>query len=144
MWSNRAAGENTAAAGFVLVEVLVALGVAAILLVALMRAFATIWAGIGVVREEAEAMLIARSLLYAATPRSNMVEGVQNGSTGRYGWTVSISKAPQAAPAAPAAATETEADAVQPWTAFIVAINVKAPNGRSTSLETIRLARTAR
>lgn len=122
--------------GFVLIEVLVAVAVAAVLLVALSRSFMTTWSGISMVREEAEAMLIARTLISAVTPRDNAAEISQQGSTGRYSWALEVKKAPVVAAAA-AANSETPFA----WTLYRVGVVVTAPTGRRTSLETSRLSR---
>jgi prepilin-type N-terminal cleavage/methylation domain-containing protein len=121
--------------GFVLIEVLVAVAVAAVLLVALSRAFVSTWSGISVVREEAEAMLIARTLITAVTPRDNASELNQQGSIGRYNWALEVRKATTATPAA--------ADSETPfaWTLYRAGVVVTAPSGRRTSLETTRLSR---
>jgi prepilin-type N-terminal cleavage/methylation domain-containing protein len=121
--------------GFVLIEVLVAVGVAAVLLVALLRAFVSTWFGISTVREEAEAMLIARTLIASVTPRENTAELNQQGSIGRYNWALEVKKAPMAAAAG--------ADSETPfaWTLYRAGVVVTAPNGRRTSLETSRLSR---
>ena len=87
--------------GFVLIEVLVAVAVAGVILVALSRAFISTWFGISTVREEAETMLIARTLISAVTPREKASEIVQQGSIGRYNWALEVKKAPMAAPRPP-------------------------------------------
>ena len=121
-----------------LIEVLVAVAVAGVILVALSRAFISTWFGISTVREEAEAMLIVRTLISAVTPRENASEIVQQGSIGRYNWALEVKRVPMAAPpAAPAAANETPF----PWTLYRVGVVVTAPNGRRTSVETSRLSR---
>jgi prepilin-type N-terminal cleavage/methylation domain-containing protein len=126
--------------GFVLIEVLVAVAVAAVLLTALLRAFVTTWQGINTVREEAEAMLIARSLVSAVAPRENTVEASQRGNIGRYAWALEVRKA--LAVVAPADA-ESGPQATNPWTLYRIAVVITAPNGRRTSLETNRLSRPA-
>ncbi len=133
-----------------LIEVLVAVAVAGVILVALSRAFISTWFGISTVREEAEAMLIVRTLISAVTPRENASEIVQQGSIGRYNWALEVKRAPMTAPittpttapmaalmAAPAAANENPF----PWTLYRVGVVVTAPNGRRTSVETSRLSR---
>jgi hypothetical protein len=117
-----------------LIEVLVAVAVAGVILVALLRAFVSTWFGISTVREEAEAMLIARTLISAVTPREKASEIVQQGSIGRYNWALEVKKAPMAAPAG---ADENPF----PWTLYRVGVVVTAPNGRRTSVETSRLSR---
>jgi prepilin-type N-terminal cleavage/methylation domain-containing protein len=121
--------------GFVLIEVLVAVAVAAVLLVALSRAFVSTWSGISVVREEAEAMLIARTLIASVTPRENAGELSQQGSIGRYNWALEVKKAPMA----PAAGADSETPFA--WTLYRAGVVVTAPSGRRTSLETSRLSR---
>jgi prepilin-type N-terminal cleavage/methylation domain-containing protein len=131
--------------GFVLIEVLVAVAVAAVLLVALLRAFVTTWFGISTVREEAEAMLIARTLISAVTPRENAGELSQQGSIGRYNWALEVRKAAIApvAGADAAIAPVGGADSETPfaWTLYRAGVVVTAPSGRRTSLETSRLSR---
>jgi hypothetical protein len=119
-----------------MIEVLVAVAVAAVLLVALLRAFVTTWFGISTVREEAEAMLIARTLITAVTPRDNTGELSQQGSIGRYNWTVEVRKAPVVTPAPGA-----DSDKPFAWTLYRAGVVVTAPSGRRTSLETSRLSR---
>ncbi len=73
-----------------LLEALVATAVAATLLIVLMRGFSSLWHGIGGVREEAEAMMVARAVLDATAPRLNLAAGAQDGVTGRYAWSVGV------------------------------------------------------
>jgi prepilin-type N-terminal cleavage/methylation domain-containing protein len=126
--------------GFVLIEVLVAVAVAAVLLVALLRAFVTTWFGISTVREEAEAMLIARTLISAVTPRENAGELSQQGSIGRYNWALEVRKA-AIAPVAGAAVAGADSETPFAWTLYRAGVVVTAPSGRRTSLETSRLSR---
>src|SRR5690349_4454631 len=86
MWSRRKQTANPANAGFVLVEVLVAVGVAAALMAVLIRSFSQTWSGINYVRDEAEATLLARSMLSEATQRNRIAPGTQEGVVGRYAW----------------------------------------------------------
>lgn len=121
--------------GFVLIEVLVAVAVAAVLLVTLLRAFVSTWFGISTVREEAEAMLIARTLITAVTPRENAGELSQQGSIGRYNWALEVRKTATA----PVAGADSETPFA--WTLYRAGVVVTAPSGRRTSLETSRLSR---
>ena len=139
-------GNRKSNRGFVLLEVLVAVAVAGIILTALLRSFVTTWQGINIVREEAESMLIARSLVSAATPRDNTAEVSQRGSIGRYGWALEVKRAPTPPPPPPSSltASDPESEATpNPWTLYRVAVVVTAPNGRRTTLETNRLSRPA-
>ena len=186
MWSRRKSDERRHAAGFVLVEVLVTAAVAAVLLAAVMRAYSSLWSGIGAVREETEAMLVARAVIEASTPRTNLVPLTQEGVTGRYAWSIAIADtgivatpgqqtnpfdqqqqqqqrpgqiAPMGQAGLLAPGTQTGSGSQPgdernnpdgqaesgprelPWTLFRVAVAVRAPSGRRTSLETYRLSR---
>ena len=170
MWSRRKPGERGRSEGFILVEVLVTAAVAAVLLAALMRAFSSVWGGIGAVREEADAMLVARAVIEASTPRSNLVPITQEGMSGRYAWSISIVNTglqsvtgQQAQPQPTLLSTPGQQDARQtdseqprspngqeegqtqevPWTLFRIAVAVRAPSGRRTNIETFRLSRPA-
>src|ERR1700752_3317787 len=96
MWSPPVASDRPRAAGFALIEVLVAAAVAAVILTVLIRSFVATWSGIGMVRSEVEAMLIARSGLTAVGARHALAPGTQNGTSGRYSWAVAITKSPTA------------------------------------------------
>lgn len=126
-----------------LVEVLVAVAVAAIIMAVLIRAFATTWSGIAAVREEAESMLLARSMLDHEPMSRKLVSGVRTGSIGRYAWTVTTAKAAVVAPIKSADNTNNE-QPVTPWALYRVVVVMNAPSGRSTTLETFQLAQTPR
>ncbi len=142
MLSLLTAVERHRSAGFALIEVLVAAAVAAVILTLLLRSFVTTWSGINIVREEVDSMLVARAVLTALAPRNNLSPGMQNGVTGRYSWTVSVSKSPTA-PATNAAAVE-PANSNDNWTLYRIAIAVDAPSGRRMILETLRLGSAVR
>jgi hypothetical protein len=185
MWSRRKPDERRRSAGFVLVEVLVTAAVAAVLLAAVMRAYSSLWSGIGAVREETEAMLVARAVIEASTPRTNLVPLTQEGMTGRYAWSIAIAdtgivatpgqqtnpfdqqqQQPRPGQVAPMGQAGLLGAGMQtgsgsqpgdernnpdgqpeggprelPWTLFRIAVAVRAPSGRRTSLETYRLSR---
>jgi Tfp pilus assembly protein PilW len=161
MWSHRRPDSRSRDRGFILVEVLVAAAVAAILLAMVMRIFSSTWSSINSIREEADAMLIIRNVIDASAPRANLAAGTQQGTSGRYAWTVSISAlgtpASQTAAAPPAQTTSSTtvngggeeespntAAASTPWGLFKVVVAVRAPSGRRTVLETYRLSRPSR
>lgn len=143
MSSRRSKADTRATRGFVLIEVLVAVGVAAILMAALLRSFSATWAGINSVREEAESMLLARTLLADGAAPGKLVAGTQNGTLGRYAWSLTAIAAPVAAPANPAAAGGEEKEA-SPWTLYRVDLVITTPSGRSKSLETFRIGQAAK
>lgn len=145
MSSPRTKAEGPATRGFVLIEVLVAVGVAAILMAALLRSFTATWAGINAVREEAETLLLARTLLADGASSGKLVAGSQNGLLGRYAWRLTAVPAPVAATVQPAAATVQPDNAgdeqkqPNPWTLYRVSLSITTPSGRSKSLETFRI-----
>jgi hypothetical protein len=84
---------SRANAGFVLIEVLVAVGVAAALMAVLIRSFSQTWSGISYVREEAEGSLLARSMM-ADIQRDRLAPGTQEGVAGRYAWKLTTEVVP--------------------------------------------------
>src|SRR5215475_9946515 len=99
--------------GFLLVEALVAVAVTGLLMVVLLRSYSSLWAEAPRAREDAEAMLVARSVLEARTPRLGLITGMQEGRSGRYSWTLAITKL----------------TVVPNWTLFRVRVVVTAPKG---------------
>ena len=142
MWWRPAVGKRKANSGFVLLEVLVAVAVAGVILIALLRSFVTTWWGINTVREEAEAMLIARSLISSVAPRNNTNEIAQQGVIGRYSWTVEVKRTITPPPQGLTTSDPETANA-NPWTLYRVAVVVTAPTGRRTTIATNRLSRPA-
>lgn len=140
MSSRQTAADKRSTGGFVLIEVLVAVAVAAIIMAVLIRGFATTWSGIGAVREEAEAMLLARAMLDHEPLSRKLTPGVKTGSIGRYTWSVTTAKAPVVAPVK----NPGEEQPVSPWSLYRVVVVMSAPSGRSTTLETFQLAQTPR
>lgn len=163
MSSRPAAPEQGPRAGFTLLEVLVAGAVAVVLLVALLRAFGGIWSLNTRVREEAEAMVLARAVLEAAGTRGGLSVRSQQGRAGNYEWGVNIEEAPVSAPPPlPEVVAarlrlqgtadddddddddeEKPADAGQ-WQLYRIRVAVVAPSGRRTFLESVKLGPVAR
>jgi prepilin-type N-terminal cleavage/methylation domain-containing protein len=125
-------------AGFALIEVLVAVAVAALIMAALMRAFSDVWGGVTAVRENAEAMLLAQTVL-AGVSRSAIAEGEREGGAGRYRRVMTTTQ-PPSAPRPPAE----EGQPPPIGKLYRIVVVVLAPNGRRTSLETYRIATAAR
>ena len=166
MWWRRKPDERARTRGFILIEVLVAAAVAAVLIAAVMRIFASTWSGINSIREDADAMLVARSVIDAVAPRSGLAPGTQQGTAGRYGWTVVITgpivqvpppsvsvTSPTQAGAGAAAANPADGNAANPnaqqantgpqWRLFRIIVAVSAPGGRRTVVDTYRLSRSS-
>jgi len=138
--------KGDARAGYVLVEVLVATAVAALIFTALIRSFATTWSNSGRVREEAEAVFVGRAVLQAVGARTMLRMGSQDGTSGPYAWSVSITEPP--APIMPDAGKKPAGDNsddddddgdTNRWTLYRITIAVTAPSGRKTTLDTFRL-----
>lgn len=137
----RTAANARGTRGFVLIEVLVAVAVAGIIMAALLRSFSATWSGINAVRENAETMLLARSLL-ADTARDKLFAGQQNGTLGRYTWTMTTAAAPVAVPVNQPKPGGEQKEA-NPWILYRVGLFITTPSGRSASLETFRLGQAA-
>ncbi|HVZ52880.1 MAG TPA: type II secretion system protein [Pseudolabrys sp.] len=145
------------ARGFVLLEVLVAVGVAAIIMTALLRSFTSTWAGINAVREEAESMLLARALLADGSSTAKIAAGTQNGTVGRYAWSLTAVAVPIAPPPPPQKqaqqppqqqpgdpqppqqANGEDQQQPNPFGLYRITLVVTTPSGRSSSLETYRI-----
>lgn len=164
MWFRRNETARRARAGFVLLEVLVAVGVAAALMAVLIRSFSQTWSRIGMVREEAEGAMIGRSMLTDAIVPSRLAPGTQEGVVGRYAW--KITTVMQQLPPPPqkkkqqqqqqqgdaqAGQSGDQADPDQdqgadnkparpPDALYHVVIVLKGPSGRSNRLDTFALA----
>ena len=136
-------------AGFALVEVLVAVAVASILMAVLIRSFVSTWAGVNVVRDEAEGTLLARSILDELLLRGALAAGSQDGTMGRYAWNVTTTMQ-----------TLTTVAATQPRRAeqggqanqgnpaptmaniFHVVVTMRGPSGRSSRLDAYKIGQT--
>lgn len=122
-------------AGFVLLEVLVAVGVAAVLMAVLIRSFSTTWSGISFVREEAEGTMLARGLLADAVQRGRLTPGSQEGVIGRYAWKLTTVLQPVAG-AQPQQKDEEGSNASALYHVVLVLVG---PSGRSNRLDAFEI-----
>ena len=136
-------------AGFALVEVLVAVGVASILMAVLIRSFVSTWAGVNVVRDEAEGTLLARSILDELLLRGAMAPGSQDGTMGRYAWNVTttmqtLTTAAATQPRRAEQGGEANRGNAAPTTANIVhvVVTMRGPSGRSSRLDAYKIGQT--
>ncbi len=137
-------------AGFALVEVLVAVAVASILMAVLIRSFVSTWAGVNVVRDEAEGTLLARSILDELLLRGALGPGSQDGTMGRYAWNVTTTMQTLTTVAAtqPRRAEQgsqaDQGDSPAPTTAniFHVVVTMRGPSGRSSRLDAYKIGQT--
>jgi prepilin-type N-terminal cleavage/methylation domain-containing protein len=137
-------------AGFALIEVLVAVAVASVLMAVLIRSFVSTWAGVNIVRDEAEGTLLARSILDELLLRGMLAAGSQDGTMGRYAWNVTTTM--QTLPVVPAVqppsgqeGSQRTQQNQQPTTAniFHVVVTMRGPSGRSSRLDAYKIGQTA-
>ena len=132
-------------AGFVLLETLVALAVAALLLTMLSRSFLSTWHGTMHAREDLEAMMIARTVLEDAMPRDKLAAGVRTGTAAGYVWQAdtlpaSTRAAAVAPPSLPSGLqVEPTPTSDQRWTLYKIVVTVRSPTGRRVVLDAFRL-----
>lgn len=140
--ARRRAARSGGSAGFALIEVLVAVGVASILMGVLLRSFVSTWFGINIVREEAEGTMLARSILDETLLRGALSPGTQEGTMGRYTWNVTtalqtVATVAAVQPRGDSAGGQQQQQQQQPTTAniFHVAVTMRGPSGRSSRLD---------
>jgi type II secretory pathway component PulJ len=134
-------------AGYLLIEVLVAVAVSTILLVMLTRSFSTSWRNQVHEREEVEAIVVANGLMERLSPRSSLRAGAHEGQSGRYAWraTVGQSSLSDADLARNTDGTPLAGLTTRPgshWALYRIIVEVRAPSGRRTVVETLRLGAT--
>ena len=133
-------------AGFALIEVLVAVAVASVLMAVLIRSFVSTWAGVNIVRDEAEGTLLARSILDELLLRGGLAAGSQDGTMGRYAWNVTttmqtLTTVPAAQPRSGEEGNQRNPVNPQPTTAniFHVVVTMRGPSGRSNRLDAYKI-----
>ena len=136
-------------AGFALIEVLVAVAVASVLMAVLIRSFVSTWAGVNIVRDEAEGTLLARSILDELLLRGTLAAGSQDGTMGRYAWNVTttmqtVATVPPAQPRSGEEGNQRGQGNPQPTTAniFHVVVTMRGPSGRSNRLDAYKIGQT--
>jgi len=149
-WHRTAKGKHPrrrSEAGFALIEVLVAVGVASILMAVLIRSFVSTWAGVNIVRDEAEGTLLARSILDELLLRGALGAGSQDGTMGRYAWNVTTTMQTLTTVAAtqPTSAQQGGGQGnPAPTTTNIchVVVTMRGPSGRSNRLDAYKIGQT--
>ena len=116
--------------GFALLEVVVALAVAAVLVAAIGEVAAVGLAGARTAGERAALAQAARQVLANLSLRRDLAPGVLAGSSLGIAWRVELSARPAQGPPGP-----------DGWVALDLAARVTAPSGRSLQVDTVRLAR---
>jgi general secretion pathway protein I len=124
---------DSAEAGFTVIEVLIALAVVAVCIVAIGSVMATNVRGVRSVERHVELMQMARTALATAMPRrADLQPGTLSGQIGDYRWRVDVGElgGDWAAP---------DADAT--WIPELVTVHVQSPTGAAMDVRTVRLMR---
>ena len=118
-------------AGFTILEVLVALTLIAVAMVAIGSVMATNARGVRSLEQHVALMQTTRSVMTGGIPaRAELQPGISSGQTGDYHWTVEV---------APLGGGWTLKDADVPWIPELVRVRVKSPTGAVSDIRTVRL-----
>jgi general secretion pathway protein I len=124
--------DRDASAGFTLIEVLVALAVAAVSLAAIGLLMAGNIRGSGRIEQHFGLVETLRAVATGLPDRTSLSSGALSGEMHDQAWSVDI---------APFPGDFVNPRAAQSWTPQIVIIKVQSPSGAVLQLETIRLGR---
>jgi general secretion pathway protein I len=120
-------------AGFTLIEVLIALAIVAVSLVAIGAVVATNMRGVGVLEQHAALIAAEQAALETAIPdHDHLVSGTVEGVTGADRWRVQVS---------PLGAGWDVAAGKAGWVPELVTLRLRAASGAIVELRTVRLAR---
>lgn len=120
-------------AGFTIIEVLIALAVVAVSIVAIGSVMSTNVRGVGLLEQHVTLMQTARSIMTAEIPpRAELGLGTLSGQVNNYRWKIDIGPLGEewAVPGADVA-----------WIPALVRIQVRSPSGAVSDLKTVRLMR---
>ena len=118
-------------AGFTIIEVLIALALVAVSLVAIGSLMATNARGVRSLEQHVVLMQTARTVMTTGIPpRADLSPGTSSGQTENYRWTVDVS---------PLGGGWTVPDADIPWVPELVRVRVKSPTGAISDIRTVRL-----
>jgi general secretion pathway protein I len=118
-------------AGFTIIEVLVALALVAVSLVAIGSLMGTNTRGVRSLEQHVALMQTARTVMSAAIPaRAALQPGALSGQTDDYRWSIDVS---------PLGGGWTVKDADVAWTPELVRVRVKSPTGAISDIRTVRL-----
>jgi general secretion pathway protein I len=117
--------------GFTIIEVLVALALVAVSLVAIGSLMATNARGVRSLEHHVALMQAARSVMTAdIPPRAELAPGTLSGKTDDYRWTIDVS---------PLGGGWTVPDADNAWDPELVRIRVTSASGAVSDIRTVRL-----
>ena len=118
-------------AGFTLIEVLIALALVAVSVVAIGSLMATNARGVRSMEQHVALTQATRMVMTAAIPaRAELRSGAVSGQTDDYRWTVDVS---------PLGGGWTVKDADVPWVPELVRVRVRSPTGAVSDIRTVRL-----
>ena len=122
--------------GFTLIEVLVALAVVAVSLVAIGAVVSTNMRGVGLIEQHAALIAAEQAALAAAIPdHDQLVPGTLEGGTGAERWRVQVT---------PLGAGWDVAAGKAGWVPELVTLRLRSASGAIVELRTVRLARGTR
>ena len=118
-------------AGFTIIEVLIALAIVAVSIVAIGSLMATNVRGVMSLEQHVALMQTARTVMTVGLPpRADLHLGTLSGQTDDYRWTVEVT---------PLGGDWTVPDADIPWVPELVRVRVKSPTGAVSDIRTVRL-----
>ena len=118
-------------AGFTIIEVLIALALVAVSVVAIGSLMATISRGVRSMEQHVALTQATRMVMTAAIPaRAELRPGAMSGQTDDYRWTIDVS---------PLGGGWTVKDADVPWVPELVRVRVRSPTGAVSDIRTVRL-----
>ncbi|HET9586531.1 MAG TPA: prepilin-type N-terminal cleavage/methylation domain-containing protein [Bradyrhizobium sp.] len=136
MYPVRRAPTDRSDAGFTILEVLVALAVVAVSLVAIGSVMSTNVRGVKALENHVAMMQSAQTVLATAIPpRKELVPGVLSGQVGDFRWRIDIG---------PVGGNWLAKDTDAAWIPELVRVQVRSPSGATVDLETVRLMRGSR
>lgn len=118
-------------AGFTILEVLVALALVAVSLVAIGSLMATNARGVRALEQHVALTQAVRTVMTTAIPpRAGLTPGTSSGQTDNYRWTIDVS---------PLGDGWTVPGANIPWVPELVRVRVRSPTGAVSDIRTVRL-----
>ena len=118
-------------AGFTIIEVLIALAIVAVSIVAIGSLMATNVRGVRSLEQHVALLQTARTVMTAAIPsRAELRPGAVSGQTDDYRWTIDVT---------PLGGGWTVKDADVPWVPELVRVRVRSPTGAVSDIRTVRL-----
>ena len=131
MFHTRPAPTDRRDAGFTIIEVLIALAIVAVSIVAIGSLMATNVRGVMSLEQHVALMQTARTVMTAGLPpRADLQPGVSSGKTDDYRWSVEVT---------PLGGDWTVPNADVPWIPELVRVRVKSPSGAVSDVRTVRL-----